>query len=168
MRLYAKADFLAIFSETPMPISVLRPFVSELIDWIASKSPRPLFSFGGIPEPRRLEKEKPKVFVVGNRPEVLNKMTSIDLLQFAGKILGFEVDASLLLESADEAKIQMRALMRRTQQLMVPMRKRKDRSSCLRYICRRGWRMSERFDRSSEPALTSDWARSTVTCIVSP
>lgn len=43
MRLYAKTDFVAFFSETPIPISVLRPFISELIDWIASKSPRLIF-----------------------------------------------------------------------------------------------------------------------------
>lgn len=49
--------------------------------------------------------EKLKVVVVSNKPEALIRMTSIDLLQFAGRILGFEVDVFPVFETVDQARI---------------------------------------------------------------
>jgi len=92
--------------------------------------------------------EKLRVVVVNNKPEALIRMTSIDLLQFAGRILGFEVDVFPVFETVHQARIWVRGLIRTMQRAMVPMWKSKD--------------------RSSEPAPNPDWARRAVTSLVSP
>ncbi len=66
LRLYAKDKLIAILSEIPIPIELIRPIARSIIEWAKGKDASLIVSLAGIATPNRLEIDEPKVFVVSS------------------------------------------------------------------------------------------------------
>ncbi len=173
LRIYRGGKIVAIISDIPLPASLAKPMAYTLMNWAKSKEPELFISLSGLPEPNRLNIDKPGVFVLGCKPELterlvkvngvnkfkegfiagvkgmllrqgwkLNVNTAIVLAQshynypdpgaaaeivlYLSKLLKLEVDVAPLLESAEELKLRLRDLMRRTDQMMHGVQKAKE------------------------------------------
>ena len=173
IRIYRKDNLLAILSDVPVPASIVKPFSRELMNWIESKKPKLLISLTGIPEPNRLNIDKPKVYLLASNAELARKLheaTGIDMfkdgfiagikgmlikegarrkidtilvsaqshfnypdpgsaaevVKYLSKILHIELDVKPLLESAEELKLRLRDLMRRTSRMMQGVQKSRE------------------------------------------
>lgn len=64
MRIYESKNFVTIVSEIPIAPLQIRDFSESLIEWVLEKKISWVACLTGVAEPRRLEIETPKVFVV--------------------------------------------------------------------------------------------------------
>jgi len=173
VRIYRKDNLLAILSDIPIPASIVRPMSHRIMEWISSKSPKLFITLTGIPEPGRINIERPKVFVLGSTPELTEragKLEGVDkfsdgfvagvkgmlllegvrrgidtllvlaqahynypdpgsaaeVVKYVARLLDLEIDVKPLLESAEELKLRLRDLMRRTSQVMQGVQKAKE------------------------------------------
>lgn len=173
IRLYQKDNILAIFSEIPIPINLIKPISELLISWASKKKSKYIISISGLPEPTRIDIETPEVFVVSSIDMVSEDLlrslgaspfangylagikaailkegvrmrypvmlvlaqahlnypdpgAAASALSFLSKLLKVEIDVTPLLQSAEEIKIRMRDLMRRTAETMGSMQKSKE------------------------------------------
>lgn len=173
IRIYHKGNLVAVVSEIPIPPAMIKPLGQSLVSWIKEKGAKLLLSLSGLPEPKRLDIDKPQVFVLGSRPEVTEMLIKMDganrfkdgfiagikgillreaarmgldaaiilaqahynypdpgaagqLVSYLSKILEVDVDIKPLLESAEELKLRLRDLMRRTDQVMQGVQKSKE------------------------------------------
>lgn len=161
IRIYNKDNLIAIFSEMPISTNLLRPLAQNIAEWATEKNAKLFISLGGIPEPRRIDIDKPKIFLVSNNPNIFEKIDingaeileegyivglkalllketrkrSIDMISilaqshynypdpgaaaevisFTSNLLKFKIDLKPLLESAEEVRIKMKDLMKRTE-----------------------------------------------------
>ena len=74
IRIYESRNFLTIVSEIPIPPPLIRPFASDLLDWVQKKGVSGVVCLTGLAEPKRLELETPAVFVVSSRPRDVEKV----------------------------------------------------------------------------------------------
>jgi uncharacterized protein len=68
VRILGNQEMVVVTSEIAIPPRAIYPLAEELVGWIKEKGARLVISLTGIPEPNRLEIEKPLVFGVGNSP----------------------------------------------------------------------------------------------------
>jgi uncharacterized protein len=68
VRILGNQEMVVVTSEIAIPPRAIYPLAEELVDWIKEKGARLVISLTGIPEPNRLEIEKPLVFGVGSSP----------------------------------------------------------------------------------------------------
>jgi len=173
IRIYRKDNLLAILSDVPIPASIVKPFSRELMNWIESKKPKLLVSLTGIPEPNRLNIDKPKVYLLASKVELGRELheamgiemfkdgfiagikgmllkegvrrgidtilisaqshfnypdpgSAAEVVKYVSKILNIELDVKPLLESAEELKLRLRDLMRRTNRMMQGVQKSRE------------------------------------------
>lgn len=173
MRIYSGGRIAAIISDIPLPAPLVKPLACELMNWVKSKEPELFISLSGLPDPNRLNIDKPGVFVLGCRPELTEKLAKVngvskfkegfiagvkgmllregwklnvdtaivlaqshynypdpgaaaEIITYLSKLLKLEVDVAPLLESAEELKLRLRDLMRRTDQMMHSVQKSKE------------------------------------------
>ncbi|MEM0445790.1 MAG: PAC2 family protein [Nitrososphaerota archaeon] len=163
-RLYSvsveQRKLLLLYSDVPVPPRSMWSIANSVTE-IASTIKSPVISVGGIPEPDRLDIEKPKVYVLSNDEELVRMALATDYVQrfengyltgvkaailksaakrdvrvllalvqshmnypdpgaaaevvtFLNKLLGMSIPVAPLLEQAEQLKMQMRDLMRRT------------------------------------------------------
>lgn len=62
LRLYANTNIAVLLSEMPIPMQTSYEMSKALLDWFTEKKGSLLISLGGLPEARRNEIEKPKVY----------------------------------------------------------------------------------------------------------
>jgi len=173
IRIYKGRGIVAIVSDIPLPAAMVKPLGSVLVSWAKSKNSRLFLSLSGLPEPNRLNIDRPEIYVLGSTPELTEKLTRIDsvnkfregfiagikgmilregarmsldaaivlaqshynypdpgaaaeVVSYVSKLLGIDVDVKPLLESAEELKLKLRDLMRRTDQVMHGIQKSKE------------------------------------------
>lgn len=173
VRIYRKDNLLAILSDVPIPASIVKPLSYKIMEWVASKKPKLFITLTGIPEPSRINIDKPKVFVLGSTPELTEEAGRIEgverfkdgfvagvkgmlllegvkrgintllvlaqshfnypdpgsaaeVVRYVATLLNLEIDVKPLLESAEELKLRLRDLMRRTSQVMQGVQKAKE------------------------------------------
>jgi len=173
IRIYRKDRLIAIVSDLPLPAAMVKSFSQRLMDWIQSKRPELFISLTGIPEPNRLNIDKPKVFILGSSKEVVERAlehegaepfkdgfiagvkgmllresvrrgvnmlvilaqahfnypdpgSAAEVVKFLSRILDIDLDVKPLLESAEELKLRLRDLMRRTSHVMQGIQKSKE------------------------------------------
>lgn len=173
VRIYRGGRIVAIISDIPLPAPLVKPMAYSLMSWAKSKEPELFISISGIPDPNRLNIEKLGVFVLGCKPNLTEKLTSVngvnkfregfiagvkgmllregwrlnvntaivlaqshynypdpgaaaEIILYLSKLLNLEVDVAPLLESAEELKLRLRDLMRRTDQAMHGIQKSKE------------------------------------------
>ncbi|MEM0381089.1 MAG: PAC2 family protein [Nitrososphaerota archaeon] len=163
-RLYSvsleQRQLLLLYSDVPVPPKSMWSIANSITE-IASTIKSPIISVGGIPEPDRLDIEKPKVYVLSNDEELIKMAMATEYVQrfengyltgvkaailksaarrdvkvllalvqshmnypdpgaaaevvtFLNKLLGMSIPIDPLLEQAEQLKMQMRDLMRRT------------------------------------------------------
>ena len=78
IRIYRKDNLLTLVSDVPIPPPLVKPISQKIIEWVAGKRPRLFITLTGIPEPGRLNIERPKVFVLGSRPELTEEAVRIE------------------------------------------------------------------------------------------
>lgn len=66
IRIYEGGNYAAIVSEIPIPPALIRSFSEALLGWVEEKRIKQVRCLTGVTEPRRLEIEKPKVFVLSS------------------------------------------------------------------------------------------------------
>ena len=145
----------------------------RIVEWAKEKGAKLILSLSGLPEPNRLDLEKPRIYVLGSRPEVTEMLAKQDgvsrfrdgfiagikgvilreamragidaaiilaqshynypdpgaagqVVSYLSRILNIEVDVKPLLESAEELKLRLRDLMRRTDQMMQGVQKSRE------------------------------------------
>ncbi|MDW8083602.1 MAG: PAC2 family protein [Candidatus Caldarchaeum sp.] len=76
MRIYESNNFVTIVSEIPVPPLQIRDFAESLIDWVSKKKISWVGCLTGVAEPRRLEIEVPKVFVLSSEPEKMGELSA--------------------------------------------------------------------------------------------
>lgn len=84
IRIYESSNFLTIVSELPIPPMLIRDFSEALIDWAVDKKVGWIGCLTGVAEPRRLEIDTPKVFVLSaelRRAEELAKFLDAEVFQ---------------------------------------------------------------------------------------
>ncbi len=153
-------QLLLLYSDVPVPPKGMWGMANSIVE-IASTIKSPIISVGGIPEPDRLDIEKPKVYVLSNDEELMRMAMATEYVQklengyltgvkaailksaarrdvkvllalvqshlnypdpgaaaevitFLNKLLGAKIPVDTLLEQAEQLKMQMRDLMRRT------------------------------------------------------
>ncbi|MCX8201946.1 MAG: PAC2 family protein [Candidatus Caldarchaeum sp.] len=82
MRIYEAGSFITVVSEVPIPPPLIREFSDSLIDWALQKKVSWVGCFSGVAEPRRLEIDVPKVFMLSSEPkktEELSKKLNIEV-----------------------------------------------------------------------------------------
>ncbi|RLG07639.1 MAG: hypothetical protein DRN59_00820 [Thaumarchaeota archaeon] len=173
IRIYSKENIIAIVSDIPIPPAMIKPMGHRLVSWAKEKDVRLILSLSGLPEPNRLDIDKPQIFVLGSRPEITEMLIKLNgvnkfkdgfiagikgiilreaarmgvdaaiilaqshynypdpgaagqLVSFLSKVLDIEVDIKPLLESAEELKLRLRDLMRRTDQMMQGIQKSRE------------------------------------------
>ncbi|MDW8021138.1 MAG: PAC2 family protein [Nitrososphaerota archaeon] len=173
VRVYRGGRIVAIVSDIPLPAPLVKPMAYTLMSWVKSKEPELFISLSGLPDPNRLNIDKPGVFVLGCNPELTEKLVSIngvskfregfiagvkgmllregwrlkvdaaivlaqshynypdpgaaaEIILYLSKLLKIGVDVAPLLESAEELKLRLRDLMRRTDQVMHGIQKSKE------------------------------------------
>ncbi len=173
IRIYHGGNVVAIISDVPIPPAMIKPLGQSLVSWVKSKGGKLLLSLSGLPEPNRLDIDKPQIFVLGSRPEITEMLLKMDgankfkdgfiagikgillreaarigldaaiilaqahynypdpgaagqLVTYLSKILQVDVDVKPLLESAEELKLRLRDLMRRTDRMMQGVQKSKE------------------------------------------
>jgi len=173
IRIYFKNNLVAIVSDVPIPPAMIKPMGQRIVEWAKEKRAKLILSLSGLPEPKRLDLEKPQIYVLGSRPEVTEMLAKQDgvnrfkdgfiagikgiilreamragidaaiilaqshynypdpgaagqLVSYLSRILNIEVDVKPLLESAEELKLRLRDLMRRTDQMMQGVQKSKE------------------------------------------
>ncbi len=113
IRIYHKNNIVAIVSDIPIPPHMIRPLSQSIVNWIKRKNGKLLISVSGIPEPNRLDIERPEVYVLGNKPEItemLIKLNGVNRFKdgFIAGIKGMllreavraELDAAIILAQA--------------------------------------------------------------------
>ncbi|RLI95200.1 MAG: proteasome assembly chaperone family protein [Candidatus Altiarchaeales archaeon] len=83
MRIYGNKKLIFVVSEIPIKPSLLYSISRKLVKWFKSKNVDLVISLGGIPHPRRLEIEKPKVYGIS-----INEYT--DKILKENNVEGFE------------------------------------------------------------------------------
>jgi len=173
IRIYKGGRIVAIVSDIPLPAAIVKPLGSRLVSWAKSKNAELFLSLSGLPEPNRLNIDKPKIFVLGSTPELTEKLVQVDsvskfkegfiagikgiilregarmnvntaivlaqshynypdpgaaaeVVTYLSKLLKIDIDVGPLLESAEELKLKLRDLMRRTDQMMQGIQKSKE------------------------------------------
>ncbi|RLG12215.1 MAG: proteasome assembly chaperone family protein [Thaumarchaeota archaeon] len=173
IRIYLKDNLVAIVSDVPIPPAAIRPMGQRIVEWAKEKGAKLILSLSGLPEPNRLDLEKPRIYVLGSRPEVTEMLAKQDgvsrfrdgfiagikgvilreamragidaaiilaqshynypdpgaagqVVSYLSRILNIEVDVKPLLESAEELKLRLRDLMRRTDQMMKGVQKSRE------------------------------------------
>lgn len=153
-------QLVLLYSDVPVPPRGMWGMANSITE-IAATVKSPIISVGGIPEPDRLDIERPKVYVLSNDEELLRMAESTNYVQrfengyltgvkaailksaakrdvkvllalvqshmnypdpgaaaevivFLNKLLGMSIPVEPLLEQAEQLKMQMRDLMRRT------------------------------------------------------
>ncbi|MEM1943026.1 MAG: PAC2 family protein [Candidatus Caldarchaeum sp.] len=66
IRIYEGKNYVAIVSEIPIPPPLIRSFSETLLTWVEEKKIREVRCLTGVTEPRRLEIETPKVFILAS------------------------------------------------------------------------------------------------------
>ena len=173
IRIYKGGKVVAIISDIPLPVSLVKPLGYRLMSWAKSKNPDLFLSLSGLPEPNRLNIEKSKIFVLGSTPEVTERLMQVDgvsrfkdgfitgikgillkegvrmnvnaaiilaqahynypdpgaaaqIVNYLSRLLNIDIDVKPLLERAEELKLRLRDLMRRTDQMMQGVQKSKE------------------------------------------
>ena len=172
IRIYNKDNIIAIFSEMPIPTRLLRPLARSIVEWAKEKNTKLFISLGGIPEPRRIDIDKPKIFLVANNPNIFKKIdineaeileegyivglkalllketrkkdidmisalaqshynypdpgAAVEVTSFISSLLKFKIDLKPLIESAEEVRIKMKDLMRRTETTLTSQQKSRE------------------------------------------
>ncbi|MCD6235605.1 MAG: proteasome assembly chaperone family protein [Thaumarchaeota archaeon] len=173
IRIYSGRRLVVVTSDIPLPASMIKPLGYRLMEWAKSKDPELFLCLSGLPEPNRLNIDKPGIFVLGSSPELTEKLVQADgvskfrdgfiagikgvllkegmrmnvntaiilaqshynypdpgaaaeVLRYLSKLLEIEIDVAPLLESAEELKLKLRDLMRRTDQMMQGIQKSKE------------------------------------------
>jgi uncharacterized protein len=78
IRIYHRDRIVAVVSDIPIPPHMIRPLSQSLVSWIKRKNGKLLISVSGIPEPNRLDIEKPEIYVLGSRPEITEMLIKLD------------------------------------------------------------------------------------------
>ncbi len=82
IRIYEGKNYVTIVSEIPIPPALIRSFSESLLDWVAEKKIPEVICLTGVTEPRRLEIETPKIYVLS---------TSLKLSEYMAKKIDAEV-----------------------------------------------------------------------------
>jgi len=173
LRIYYKDSIVALISEIPLPLPLVKPMANSLMDWCKAKNVKDIISVTGIAEPNRIDIEVPKVSVIASNSDFLNYVSKkagiekfdegfltgfkAELLKegskrnqnvalllaqshfnypdpgaaaqavlIISKLLDIKLDIQPLLESAEMLKLQMRDLMRRTNENLIRLQKSKE------------------------------------------
>ena len=78
IRIYHRDRIVAIVSDIPIPPHMIRPLSHSLVSWIKRKNGKLLISVSGIPEPNRLDIERPEIYVLGSRPEITETLVKLN------------------------------------------------------------------------------------------
>ncbi|HIE34204.1 MAG TPA: proteasome assembly chaperone family protein [Candidatus Altiarchaeales archaeon] len=65
IRVYGNGNLLVIISEIPITPELINPLIESIVEWLKSKNINQLISIGGIPHPKRMEIEKPRIYGIG-------------------------------------------------------------------------------------------------------
>lgn len=79
IRIYDSPKFVSIVSEIPIPPMFVRDFAEALVDWAVSKKISWVGCLTGVAEPRRIEIDVPKVFVLS-----INSVKSEEIAKWLG------------------------------------------------------------------------------------
>ncbi len=96
IRIYEGDRIVAMFSEIPIPMPLIRPLSREIVTWAEKHEIGRVVCLTGLAEPRRLDIESPKVFVIASNErftEYLASSTGAETLK-DGYIAG--INAELL------------------------------------------------------------------------
>jgi uncharacterized protein len=109
VRVYANKDFIALISETPMPLKTYNELAAQIVAWAAQKKIELLISLTGIGVQDRLEISKPQVFGIGGTADVrdLLKSRGFPLLE-EGIVAGPQ---AIVLDECIEKKIPVAVLL---------------------------------------------------------
>ena len=66
IRIYEGEKILVLFSEVPIPILILKPVANVIVSWAGEKKLNGVLSLSGVAEPRRLDIESPKIYIIGS------------------------------------------------------------------------------------------------------
>jgi len=153
-------QIVVLYSDVPVPPKGMWGVANSVAE-VASSLGAPIFSVGGIPEPDRLDIERPRVYILSNDEELLRTAETTNYAQrfengyltgvkaailksasrrdvkvllvlvqshmnypdpgaaaeaitFLNKMLGFSIQVDPLLQQAEQLRMQLRDLMRRT------------------------------------------------------
>lgn len=173
IRIYRKDNLLALISDVPIPTSIIRPLSQKIMEWAESKGVKMFVCLSGMPEPGRLNIDRPKVYVLGSTSKVAEEAlkaaeaeaftdgyvagvkgmllregmrrnidtllilaqahfnypdpgSAAEVIRYLSKLIKIEVNVQPLLESAEELKLRLRDLMRRTSQAMQGVQKSRE------------------------------------------
>jgi len=61
IRIYRHNSIVVILSEVAIPVEVMHDLTNAIVEWAIKKKAKMIINLGGIPDPRRIEVEKPKI-----------------------------------------------------------------------------------------------------------
>ena len=98
IRIHEGEKIITLFSEIPIPIHLLKPLSRTIIEWCRAKGIKTIISLTGLAEPRRIDIQKPKIYVIGSNLDFTDRLSSlVDAEKFKdGYITG--INAELLRE----------------------------------------------------------------------
>ncbi len=107
-RLFAGNSLVVLLSETTIPVPLIRPLASGLVDWAKSKGVRLMVSLGGMAVANRQDIDAPKVFAALSAKELESKLRGSAEVLEEGYIVGAY---GLILRKCAEASLPAMALL---------------------------------------------------------
>src|SRR5208282_3980697 len=101
VRLFAGESIIVLLSETAIPLPLLRPLASCLVEWTQKKKIQLMMSLGGMAVANRQDIDSPKVFAALSEKKLEEKLNGSEILD-EGYIVGAY---GLLLRKCAQASI---------------------------------------------------------------
>jgi uncharacterized protein len=88
IRLFAGNSLVVVISETAIPLSLIRPLATGLVDWARSKDTKLMLSLGGMAVANRQDIDAPKVFAALSSKELESRLCGAAEVLEEGYIVG--------------------------------------------------------------------------------
>lgn len=88
MRIFAGKSLVVIISETAVPVPLIRPLATGVVDWARSKEATLVLSLGGMAVANRQDIEAPKVFAALSAKELESRLRGAAEVLEEGYIVG--------------------------------------------------------------------------------
>ncbi len=102
IRMFANNSLVVIISETAIPMSLIRPLATGLVDWARSKKAKLMLSLGGMAVANRQDIDAPKVFAALSEKELESRLRGAAQVLEEGYIVGAY---GLILQKCAEASV---------------------------------------------------------------
>jgi len=88
IRLFAGNSLVVIISETTIPVPLIRPLATDIVEWARTKNTKLMLSLGGMAVTNRQDIDAPKVFAALSAKELESKLRGAAEVLEEGYIVG--------------------------------------------------------------------------------